>query len=559
MAKKVTKKKPTGKKTKSAVPSKLTMSLFAPGMSILHRAGLGGLACTLKYIERAAKKGRLADDQLPRGPWSDGKPPWTINSQQITLDFWEPENAEDYLRRLFDSAFRVEDGLIFLPGQYASTVPPLPVRVYLQQGITLSFLQHGRVRSLAKTETVLQYQPEGADGKTIELHYKRCSRYKHQDGWKDLVDNKGCLKLGPIEVVGPLSPGSVVRHNAFAGQTKIEERPSHILPLYFALVGCLTLAINRGSGVLIVPDVHDLLEFIEMRPWITPTTDRQCRIASATDAALQALLRVKLKQTVHDNELPACYAATFRPTPWASQQKSRVRTLLVPPGQDLELEQFETALVALPPRIAGRTVSETQGRGKQKTTTERQEWFWVDSIVRPLVADNLARGQPWYRGFVDLMTKLDPVNKKPLRKKLLFEKEGLHAMIEKIPWKDEGESTVVRAVHEALRRRYGQIANENKGNPVAMKNRWTGEYDRWRLAFAGAKTSDQFRRSLCDLFSRAGVNSVLQHEWKGLLPMFAESHWQLTRDLALLGLASYTGSGARETEDGTQKDAQPTN
>ena len=155
------------------------------------------------------------------------------------------------------------------------------------------------------------------------------------------------------------------------------------------------------------------------------------------------------------------------------------------------------------------------------------------------------------------MTKLDPVNKRPLRNRLFFEKEGLHAMIEKIPWKDEGESTVVRAVHEALRRRYGQIANENKGNPVAMKNRWTGEYDRWRLAFAGAKTPDQFRRSLCDLLSRAGVNSVLQQEWNNLLPMFAESRWQLTRDLALLGLASYTGSGVREIEDGAREAVGP--
>lgn len=539
-------------KTPTPASDELTMSLFAPGMSILHRAGLGGLACTLKYIERAAKKGSLAGDKLPAGSWMNGKPPWSIDSQQITLDFCKPEDAKEYLRRLFDLAFCLDGGLIFLPGQYTRIAPPLPVRVYLQQGITLSFLQHGRVRNLAKTETVLQYQPEGADGKTIDLQYKQCSGYKHQDGWQDLVDKKGCLKSKPIEVVGPLNPGAVVRHNAFAAQTKIEEAPSHIVPLYFALVGCLTLSINRGSGVLIVPDVHDLLEFIEMRPWMTPTTDRQCQIASASDAALQAQLRVRLKQIVNENELPACHAATFQPTPWASQQKSRVRTLMVPPGHELDLEQFETALTELPPRIAGRTLTETKGRGKQKQTTQRQEWFWVDSIVRPLVAENLARGQPWYRGFVDLMTKLDPVSKRPLRDKLFFEKEGLHAMIERIPWKEEGESTVVRAVHEALRRRYGQIANENKGNPVAMKNRWGGEYDRWRLAFAGAKTPDQFRRSLCDLFSRAGVNSVLQQEWEGLLPMLAEGHWQLTRDLALLGLASYTSGGATDIVDATQ-------
>lgn len=122
-------------------------------------------------------------------------------------------------------------------------------------------------------------------------------------------------------------------------------------------------------------------------------------------------------------------------------------------------------------------------------------------------------------------------------------------MIEKMQWQDQGESTVVRAIHEAMRRRYGQIASENKGKRVAMKKRWTGEYDRWRLAFAGAKTPDQFRRSLCDLFSRAGVNSVLQQEWQELLPLLADDRWQLTRDLALLGLASYVGSGAKEIDE----------
>lgn len=122
-------------------------------------------------------------------------------------------------------------------------------------------------------------------------------------------------------------------------------------------------------------------------------------------------------------------------------------------------------------------------------------------------------------------------------------------MTEKIEWDEPGEGAVVRAVHESLRRRYGQIASESKGKGGAMKNRWSGEYDRWRLAFAGAKTPEQFRKALCDLFSRAGLNPVLQEEWKKLLPMLSNARWQLTRDLALLGLASYTGKGASEIEE----------
>ena len=121
-------------------------------------------------------------------------------------------------------------------------------------------------------------------------------------------------------------------------------------------------------------------------------------------------------------------------------------------------------------------------------------------------------------------------------------------MIEQSIWKDRGESTVVRAVHEALRKRYGKIADENNGNPGAMKKRWEREYDRWRLAFAGAKTPDQFRKSLCDLLSRTGANPVLQAEWERLLPMLDASRWQQTRDLALLALASYSRKESDEEE-----------
>ena len=82
-----------------------------------------------------------------------------------------------------------------------------------------------------------------------------------------------------------------------------------------------------------------------------------------------------------------------------------------------------------------------------------------------------------------------------------------------------------------------------------MKKRFAGEYDRWRLAFAGAKTPEQFRHALCDLLSRAGVYPVLQGEWQRLLPMLSDERWELTRDLALLGLASYAGAGAKEIEE----------
>jgi CRISPR-associated protein Cas8a1/Csx13 len=544
-------------KVATEYPKTLTMNLFAPGMSMLHRAGLGGLACSLRAIERDVQKKKLPENRRPGGKWANGQPPWNITENSITLDFGEPESAASYLQTLFEYSFDLKEDLFFLPGQYGNLVPSHPVRAYLQQGITLTFLQHGLTRKLAKNETVLTFNPEEDSSKALQYQFKGCTEYKHQKGWKDITDSKGRLERNPVEIAGPLSPGAVVRHNAFSTPTKLYDLPAQILPLYFAIVGCLPLAINRGSGVLLIPDVTDLMVFPAIRAAMTPKTTRECQITIASDAALQTQLRLRATEEINKLELPACHVVTFQPTPWASQQKSRVDAITVEPGSDEVLSQFSVAMKELSPRIATREIEESSGKGMQKVVTKRSESFWVDSIVRPLVATNLARGRPWYHNFVELMVKIDPVSKRPLRDKLFFEKKGLSAMVEKVPWSDSGESTIVNAVHESIGRRYGLISKENKGNSTAMKNRWKGEYDRWRLAFAGAKTSEQFRRSLCDLFSRAGVNSVLQENWTNILPMLSDNRWQQARDLALLGLASYSGKGAKEIEEAIVTDGDP--
>ena len=376
-----------GKKkvTKKPLPSdRLTMQLFAPGMTEMHRAGLGGLAATLRLLERNVGEGELEDVDVPGGPWDDeDEPPWDISPHAITIRFGEPERAAVFLERLFVFAFSLDDDMLYLPAQYDGDVPSI-IRAMIQQGITLTFLQHGQTRRLAKTSTALSFNPEGKPGQEIVFEYRACSKYKHQLGWKDLIDKKkGTLNPNPIEVAGPMSPGAVVRHNAFSGQTKIEETAELILPLYFSLIGCLTMSINRGSGVLIVPEVKDLTEFMVLRSLMTPRTPRECQITGATDAVLQAMVRLKSDQKASLFALPGCHAITFQPTPWASQQKSRVNAVYVPAGSTQSLGQFETALGCLPPKVVSRVIKETKGRGKNKEAFEREEFFLGGQCCSP--------------------------------------------------------------------------------------------------------------------------------------------------------------------------------
>ncbi len=558
----------SAKQLKPPLPSSLTMRLFGPGMTAMHRAGLGGLACSLRYIEDQANS--FAVDRLPGSPWKGGKPPWRVEPDQITLEFGEPRLAGEFLKRLFNISFQIlgDKGVIYLPGQFVQS-PSMSVLAEAQNAITLTFLQHGQTRALAKVSVALQIDAEGDGSKLIEVEFKRCEYYNHQDGWKSMVDEKnGSIHDKKSKVSGSINPGAVVRHNAFSSSTKIEDPVERMLPLYFAIVGTLALPVNRGVGVLIIPEVEDLTSFQVLRPLMSPRNARDCKIAGASDAAFQCQLRLKASKELVVSRIPACTALLFRSTAWASQQKSRVDAIEIAKGDEKTLRIYEQAIKQLAPRVITSVAPKDKNHAKKTKVTKKKgkvtevlvtapEHFWSDSIVRPLVADNLARGQPWYRGFHDLMTKLDPISRKPKRLKLSFEKAGLKTMIENVEWNDSGEKAIVLAVHQAIKQRLGQIASENKGKQGAMKNRMQGEFDKWRLAFSGSKSPDQFRKSLCDLFGRAGINPVLKEHWKAILPwLCSQTKWQLARDLSLLALASYTGTGAKEIESPDPSDAE---
>ena len=177
---------------------------------------------------------------------------------------------------------------------------------------------------------------------------------------------------------------------------------------------------------------------------------------------------------------------TCRPTQWNKKQKPRVATIHVPTGNDAVLDKFARALSLLAPQLV--VPKPLEQKTKRASKAKPKEPFWSDSVVRPLIAENLALGRPWYAGFTRLMTGINPATKQPYRNQLSFERKGLHDMIaDPKMWDQEGEKLVVQAVHEAMRMRYGQIANENKGNPVGMKSRMERFRERLRLALSGAK------------------------------------------------------------------------
>jgi CRISPR-associated protein Cas8a1/Csx13 len=516
----------------------LTCDLFLPGMTPLHRAGLGGLVSTLRWLEKKPDR--------PPGHWE-------IDNRSVRFQWQDGEEREQFCKQIFQHAYQLRDELIYLPGQYGGLAPPLEVRAALQEGLLLSFYDHGP-QSRGKSADPREHTYE-VDDKPISFRHLPLAWYKHQrDGAALFLE----AIAGKLEITRMLFPGAIERHAGSKG-TSITQAAPLALPLLFAPIGVLALKAggkrvnDRGKrkfkpgAAVLIPDIHSLAAVQYWLPALIPKSARDCQVGNAEDAALQAEIRLRSRELLDSEIIPSIRCIWCCPSDWNRLQPPSFVTEVSISSLAPRLDQFEIAMKALNPPVP-------------RLNSNTGQYFWPRSIVRPFVAANLAASKPWYQGFTRLMTVQDPLNNKPLkplRDYLNFERRGLHTMTQEIQWDRPGEEAIVHAVHEALRCRYGRIADENKSNPVAMKKRMSREYERIRLAFAGAKTADSLRNALTDLWSRAGPNEVLKKAWPQILPMLTNDSWQLARDLALLALPSYQGKGqeqfdlveTNETED----------
>ncbi len=522
---------------------KLICDLFSPGMTPLHRAGLGGLVSTLRWIERKVP----TEQRLPEQ--------WVIDDRAVTFSWENDAHKKSLFEQLFALSFQLKNGLIYLPGQYGELPPPPEVLAALHNGLLLTFYDHG-VQSRGKKGDA-QISTYEVDEKPISYRYLPLAWYKHQrDGYKAFSESL----QGDLELSRSLFPGAIQRHAGLTG-TSVTHPPQLALPLLFAPVGAFALKAGgkrvnergkrkfKAGAALLIPDFHTLSGVEYLLPALVPKHARDCQVTNTADTALQAELRLRSRDLLDPQMIPVIRCMWCCPTDWNSRlQPPSLVTEVQIDATDPKLDQFEIAMQAFT-------------APSPKKNEKKGEYFWPRSHVRPLIAENLAAGRPWYMGFSRLMTAQDPMSSnKPIRDYLNLERRGLHTMTQEIHGDHPGEETIVRAVHEALRCRYGRIASENTKNPVAMKKRMAREYERLRLAFVGAKTPDGFRYALTDLWSKAGSNSVLKEAWPQVLPMLLNGKWQLARDLALLALASYQGKGQENIDLTTvgDEDTEPT-
>ncbi|MBK9129428.1 MAG: type I-MYXAN CRISPR-associated Cas8a1/Cmx1 [Phycisphaerales bacterium] len=503
----------------------LHIGLADAGMTPLLRSGLGGLAASIRAHAMRTK-------QVWPGTVDFGPGHALVEPGRVTFE-WGAGLPAEALGALFQASFRIAPpGIIDLPGTYEPDAQvAAEIAAALQDGLKRTFLQHGKTTTKAGGPVVRTIE---IDDVSASFGFQPYATFVHQQAFSDVAF---AVEKGAVKLASWAYPGAVKRHNAVSA-SEFQYRAGPALCACFSLVGCLSFQVPRASGgALVIPEPTDLVQFASTRPRLTPRTLADAYVSGPSDAVLAVHLALRMDEVVRGHGgIGNVHGIQLKALPWATQQKSRYGVLTTRAFSDVELDRYYSVRRTLPNRMR---VRRSDG-----------SVFGTTSALRAFITDNLARRRPWHADFATATDGApDPrfIHYYRDRDNLgaLFneERQGLVMMLDHL---EEAEHALVRAVHVALRRRFGAIANESREVPGTMKNRFSGERDRWRHAFAGSKTPDQIRAALADLWSRAGTNEELQQSWTRIMPLLRPASWKTARDLALVALASYRGSAEED-------------
>jgi CRISPR-associated protein Cas8a1/Csx13 len=536
-----------GSRRSAVAINELVLDLAAPGLTPLLRAGLGGLASALRVlaIENDARVRWAVPVQI-----ADGTA--TVESRRIVFRFG-PKGFALFLETLFARVFKISREGAIAPRGVLDPLQPidLGLLIALQLGMKRTFLQHGKSTTKVGSAKALNIE---IDERTFRYNLQPYNGFAHQGGAAWVAE---ALEKGAVELAGWAYPGASQKHVRLK-ETKCDYGPVEAVCALFALIGCISLPLAHGGGALVIPHVTDLVAFAITRPRLNPRRVAEAHVTGLGDAVLGMNLALRLDDVAKQHGgVSGADGLLLRPLPWATQQKSRASTLSLDRIDDARLDIYDAVCRTLPARI--------RESADQDEDDQADGFFVATSALRGFVTDNLAEHRSWYAGFATATTGgkkprfihcyRDMGAKGDLGALYPEDKKGLITMLDNL---EHAEQTLVRSVHIALRQRFAQIADQRAQSipSATIKKRWQDERDRLRFAFSGAKTSEQIRAALADLWSRAGSNRELRNGWEQVLPLLRSDRWQAARDLALVALASYQRQNA-ESEGEEENLARP--
>lgn len=499
-------------------------------MSVMHQVGLAGLCMTLQSFE-------MMNETIKGLTWS-------ITKDGVKMR-WEEERLRDAFAELLQKSFWVdESGFIRLAGLERFREPSNEQKHQLYKALLNSFLQFGPHRPTGKKSTFTYTVGDDQTKVCFIRDFAPILQFRHQTATDDFIDEQGQFRT-TVEAAGWLYPGGGQRHVAYQS-TKLNEPLCHALALLYAPVGSIYYVIKsnlRGRKArlaLLLPQVHDLLLYSELRSAMANASSLSTTATSASDAVLSMLVNLSAHQDIKPFALYknnfACRVITFGIVSWNEKQKSRTNVRSVFSGCVPGFDDYCRANALF--KNGWRTAPAKLDRKGNVTEPERA--FVAVSTARELIAENVAVGRVWYSGLSDFM------NNKDIRERIGYEREELNQMVEATIG-DERDRRFINVCQESWRRRLGKLSSRAQSGESSFPALVKRESERLRTSLTRCRNAETLRETIVDFWARAGMNTQLRGE--GLVDvvhLFDEPNWRKARDLALLALISYQPQSPEE-------------
>jgi CRISPR-associated protein Cas8a1/Csx13 len=493
---------------KRAMSGEMRLDLFAPGMTLLHKAGLASLWMTLNAFDER-------NLQLKAGSWK-------LADRSIELHWTD---CAVFFTSLFANSFKLtRNGLIWLAA-LGDPADNLQQAVIAHNAMLGTFLQHGLTRKADPASRPAGVASFDIDDETLAVQFQRVFSYPHQKF--DLAK-----RTDGLAVPGWLFPGAVVRHVAHGDVTALKETSERLLALLYAPVGVVYFQVRRRGRrpqfALVVPEISNLRDYAEARRAFLPLGAKELQAAGAAEAGWKVLSMLAARRLIRDITTAQCRVFSFGALPWSKQQKTRVDVYTVHADSADKLRLFRLCQQLFQVSLVKRENGDP--------------FFWDVPQVPDLVARNLTFGRPWYARFADFIADAD------CRKHVFnWESKGLNGMISEGSLSGTREEKFVLACHTAWRIRMAQLydrAEREGANPRRLIDR---EFERLRVGFSRCKNAATLREAVTDFWARTGRSlPELKDSWREIIPVLND--WRLAKDLALLALASYAGKGDKELD-----------
>ncbi|TYQ24149.1 type I-MYXAN CRISPR-associated Cas8a1/Cmx1 [Pseudanabaena sp. UWO310] len=461
--------------------SRFELSIFDPNTLLPHRAGIAGLALVLSTLEI-----------------NDAPISWETDEDTVTLN-WDCSDKEA-IDWLVNQAYQIDEGMLNVPALNLSGQG----KFTFSQGVTSTFLQHSKQRTLDKTPILIPFKVDENQPEILVSHRSMIDCYYLRD-FKGVFNSKNKFSSS-ISIKGHHLPGLVECYI----NGEYEESPSGFIPLLFLPIACNYYLLQNGRYALVIPEVKNLKSWVCRRRQLSNRSYRDYRSPSAGEAALRLLLEESLSENLQLQKVEYCEVYQLGKQPWDGNQSGLKQAVYRVRASSQILSVYQSAIEFFPSKV--------------KITDKGESWLAMSKIL-PWIAENLVNGKPWHGKFYEF--------RKSNANDLKYERKGLISMTDHLQTQ---EKTLFDSVQGAFSvYLVGQIKQATKqGRPLD----YAQVTDKVIHRLQRPSTQQEFATALVDFLSQFRSKAA-----RGLgREIYAWIHgeeWRKARDLTMLAIATY--------------------